>query len=252
MRRDSIAMRKNSVALDNTYKGRQRVESESGAPRITVRERSGCEIFCKRFIDLSISLMVVSVGFPFLLAVALLIKLTSKGPVFFTQERIGENGKDFTLFKFRTMRTDCDDSLHREFTRDFIQGQLPKSTLDEKKSSPYKLRNDPRVTAVGNFLRRTSLDEIPQFINVLRGEMSIVGPRPPLAYEYEYYEDWHKLRLTVKPGLTGLWQVSGRSSVPFHEMVMLDLYYIENWSLRLDTKIMLQTVPVMLVGTGGY
>ena len=245
-------MRKNSLALDSTYKDRHRAESDSGTPRITVRERSGCERFLKRFIDLSSSLLVLIVGFPFLFAVALLIKLTSKGPVFFTQERIREYGTVFTLYKFRTMKTNCDDSLHREFTRSFIQGQLPKSTLDEKESSPYKLKDDPRVTAVGNFLRRTSLDEIPQFINVLRGEMSIVGPRPPLAYEYEYYEDWHKLRLTVKPGLTGLWQVSGRSSVPFHEMVMLDLYYIENWSLRLDTKIMLQTVPVMLVGTGGH
>lgn len=245
-------MRKNSLALDSTYKDRHLAGSDSGTPRITVRERSGCERFLKRFIDLSISLFVLIVGFPFLFAVAVLIKITSKGPVFFTQERIREHGAVFTLYKFRTMKTDCDDSLHREFTRSFIQGQLPKSTLDEKESSTYKLKDDPRVTAVGNFLRRTSLDEIPQFINILRGEMSIVGPRPPLAYEYEYYEDWHKLRLTVKPGLTGLWQVSGRSSVPFHEMVMLDLYYIENWSLRLDTRIMLQTVPVMLVGTGGY
>lgn len=245
-------MRKNSLALDSTHKTRHLAESGSGTPRITVRERSGCERFLKRFIDLTSSLFVLVVGFPFLFAVALLIKLTSKGPVFFTQERIGKQGGNFTLYKFRTMKTDCDDSLHREFTRSFIQGQLPKSTLDEKESSPYKLKEDPRITAVGNFLRRTSLDEIPQFINVLRGEMSIVGPRPPLAYEYEYYEDWHKLRLTVKPGLTGLWQVSGRSSVPFHEMVMLDLYYIENWSLRLDTRIMLQTIPVMLVGTGGY
>ncbi len=245
-------MIKNSLALDSTYKDQHLAERDSGKPRITIRERSRCERFLKRFIDLSISLFVVIVGFPFLFAVALLIKITSKGPVFFTQERIGEQGNDFTLYKFRTMKTNCDDSLHREFTRSFIQGQLPKSALDEKESSQYKLKDDPRVTAVGNFLRRTSLDEIPQFINVLRGEMSIVGPRPPLVYEYEYYEDWHKLRLTVKPGLTGLWQVSGRSSVPFHEMVMLDLYYIEHWSLRLDTRIMLQTVPVMLVGTGGF
>ncbi len=252
MRQDSIAMRKNSLALDSTHKIQHLAQSDSGKPRITVRERSGWERFIKRFADASISLAVLVVGFPFLFAIALLIKVTSKGPVFFTQERIGEDGDNFTLFKFRTMRTDCDDTLHREFTREFIQGQLPKSTLDGKAAKPYKLKDDPRVTAVGGFLRRTSLDEIPQFINVLKGEMSIVGPRPPLAYEYEYYEDWHKLRMTVRPGLTGLWQVSGRSSVPFHEMVMLDLYYIENWSLRLDLRIMLQTVPVMLAGTGGY
>ena len=252
MRQDSIAMRKNSLALDSAHKARHLAESDSGTPRITVRERNGCERFLKRFIDASISLSVLVIGFPFLFAVALLIKLTSRGPVFFTQERIGEHGNIFTLYKFRTMKTNCDDSLHREFTRNFIQGQLPNSALDGEGSSTYKLKDDPRITAVGNFLRRTSLDEIPQFINILKGEMSIVGPRPPLAYEYEFYEDWHKLRLTVKPGLTGLWQVSGRSSVPFHEMVMLDLYYIENWSLRLDTKIMLQTIPVMLVGTGGF
>ncbi len=245
-------MRKNSLALDSAQKVQQLVERNSGTPRIVVRERSGSERFLKRLIDSCASLCVLVLGFPFLFAIALLIKLTSKGPVFFTQARIGENGRTFTMYKFRTMKTDCDDSLHREFTRNFIQGEVPKSTLDELESSVYKLKNDPRVTAVGNFLRRTSLDEIPQFINILKGEMSMVGPRPPLAYEYEYYEDWHKLRLTVKPGLTGLWQVSGRSSVPFHEMVMLDLYYIENWSLLLDTKIMLQTVPVMLVGTGGY
>jgi exopolysaccharide biosynthesis polyprenyl glycosylphosphotransferase len=251
-RQDSIAMRKNSLALDNAQKVQQLVERNAGTRRIAVRERSGSERFLKRLIDSFVSLCVMVLGFPFLLAIAVLIKITSKGPVFFTQARIGEYGKVFTMFKFRTMKTNCDDSLHREFTRDFIQGEVLKSTLDERESSVYKLKNDPRVTAVGNFLRRTSLDEIPQFINILKGEMSIVGPRPPLVYEYEYYEDWHKLRLTVKPGLTGLWQVSGRSSVPFHEMVMLDLYYIENWSLLLDTKIMLQTVPVMLVGIGGY
>jgi lipopolysaccharide/colanic/teichoic acid biosynthesis glycosyltransferase len=252
MRQDNIAMRKNSLALDSAQKIQHRVERDTATQGLVVRERSVLERLIKRFIDLSVSLMVLVIGLPFLLAIALLIKLTSKGPIFFRQERIGEKGHIFTLFKFRTMRIDCDDSLHREFTRDFIQGQLPKSTLDGREASPYKLKNDPRVTAVGNFLRRSSLDEIPQFINIFRGEMSIVGPRPPLAYEYEYYEDWHKLRMTVKPGLTGLWQVSGRSSVPFHEMVMLDLYYIENWSLGLDTKIMLQTVPVMLIGTGGY
>jgi lipopolysaccharide/colanic/teichoic acid biosynthesis glycosyltransferase len=123
---------------------------------------------------------------------------------------------------------------------------------DEENGRVFKLKNDPRVTAIGRFLRRTSLDELPQFINVLRGEMSLVGPRPPLAYELAHYKEWHRGRLAVKPGLTGLWQVSGRSTVPFDEMVMLDLYYIENWSLALDMKIILRTVPVMVFGLGGY
>ena len=129
---------------------------------------------------------------------------------------------------------------------------MSQSALDEPGDNLYKIAGDPRVTAVGSFLRKTSLDELPQFINILKGEMTIVGPRPPLEYEYKHYEDWHKLRLEVRPGLTGLWQVSGRSSVPFHEMVMLDLYYIEQWSLALDLKIMLRTLPVMLAGTGGF
>ena len=129
---------------------------------------------------------------------------------------------------------------------------MRQSTLDGKDSSIYKLKNDPRITSVGNFLRRTSLDELPQFINILKGEMTLVGPRPPLQYEYDCYKEWHKLRLSVKPGLTGLWQVNGRSSVPFHEMVKLDLYYIGNWSLLLDFKIVIRTVPVMFAGTGGY
>jgi lipopolysaccharide/colanic/teichoic acid biosynthesis glycosyltransferase len=116
----------------------------------------------------------------------------------------------------------------------------------------FKLQNDPRVTSIGRFLRKTSLDELPQFINVLHGEMTLVGPRPPLSYELAHYKEWHRGRLVVKPGLTGLWQVSGRSTVPFDEMVMLDLYYIENWSLALDMKIIARTVPVMLFGLGGY
>jgi lipopolysaccharide/colanic/teichoic acid biosynthesis glycosyltransferase len=150
------------------------------------------------------------------------------------------------------MRLNVDDGIHREFTRRFIEGRFSNSAVDEKSSSVYKLKDDPRVTPVGCFLRKTSLDEFPQFLNVLRGEMTIVGPRPPLAYEMEHYQDWHKLRLAVKPGLTGLWQVSGRSAVPFNEMVMLDLYYIEHWSLLLDLKIMLRTIPVMLFGSGGF
>ena len=245
-------MRKQSMALDSTQKLQQLTESLVSPAGLRFRERMWAERFFKRLIDIFASVLVVVVGFPFFLAIALLIKLTSKGPVFFYQQRIGEGGDIFTLYKFRTMRQDADDSIHREFTRSFIEGRMSNSSLDEKAPSIYKLADDPRVTSVGNFLRKTSLDELPQFINILRGEMTIVGPRPPLQYELEYYEEWHKLRLKVKPGLTGLWQVSGRSSVPLNEMVKLDLYYIEHWSLLLDLKIMLRTIPVMFFGSGGY
>jgi exopolysaccharide biosynthesis polyprenyl glycosylphosphotransferase len=245
-------MRKQSMALDTAQKFQQLTESLASPAGVRLRGRMWSERFVKRLIDVGAALFVAIIGFPFFLAVALLIKLTSRGPVFYSQKRIGEHGEVFTLFKFRTMRQNSDDSIHREFTRSFIEGRMPNSSLDEKTPSVYKLTNDPRVTSVGNFLRKTSLDELPQFINILRGEMTIVGPRPPLQYELEHYEEWHKLRLEVRPGLTGLWQVSGRSSVPFDEMVKLDLYYIEHWSLLLDFKIMLRTIPVMLFGSGGY
>ena len=240
------------MALDSTQNFQQLAESLVSPPGTRVRERMWVERFVKRSIDVMAALLVIVIGFPFYLAVALLIKLTSRGPVFYSQLRIGEQGEVFTLHKFRTMRQGADDSIHREFARSFIEGRMSNSSLDEKAPSVYKLTNDPRVTSVGNFLRKTSLDELPQFINILKGEMTIVGPRPPLQYELEYYEEWHKLRLEVKPGLTGLWQVSGRSSVPFNEMVKLDLYYIEHWTLLLDFKIMLRTIPVMLFGSGGY
>jgi lipopolysaccharide/colanic/teichoic acid biosynthesis glycosyltransferase len=252
LRRDNAAMRKYTAALDN-YTNAEPYGTAELATKTShaLFRRTWVDRFLKRTTDIVTSLGVLVIGFPFLLAIALLIKLTSKGPVFFKQERVGEDGETFALFKFRTMRTDCDDSLHREFTRNFIQGRLPEPSLDAGKSEVYKLTDDPRITAVGGFLRKTSLDELPQFINILKGEMTIVGPRPPLPYEYECYDEWHKLRLKVRPGLTGLWQVSGRSTVPFHEMVMMDIYYIENWSMLLDLKIMLKTVPVMLAGTGG-
>jgi lipopolysaccharide/colanic/teichoic acid biosynthesis glycosyltransferase len=241
-----------SAALDNTNDAEQ---SRTVNPALTVqyalRRRTAIERLVKRSIDVVAAALVLILGFPFFLAIALLIKITSRGPVFFIQNRIGEGGGEFALFKFRTMRPDSDDTLHREFTRNFIQGRLPETQLDGGNGATYKMVDDPRITAVGRFLRKTSLDELPQFINIFKGEMTIVGPRPPLPYEYECYDEWHKLRLKVRPGLTGLWQVSGRSSVPFHEMVAMDIYYIERWSLLLDLKIMLRTVPVMLGGTGG-
>jgi lipopolysaccharide/colanic/teichoic acid biosynthesis glycosyltransferase len=206
----------------------------------------------KRLVDVAFSLFVIIFGFPFYMLIAALIKLTSEGSVFFVQNRIGKHEMPFKMYKFRTMTVGNSDGAHRDFAKDFINGnnsgQVDKSTGQRM----FKMTSDPRVTSIGRFLRRTSLDELPQFLNVLKGEMTLVGPRPPLAYELPHYQEWHKKRLAVKPGLTGLWQVSGRSTVPFDEMVKLDINYIENWSFLLDLKIILRTIPVMLFGCGGY
>lgn len=201
----------------------------------------------KRTSDLSIAAVASLIILPFWLLFALLIKLDSKGPVFYKQERVGMDGRVFLFYKFRTMKTNTDDASHREFQRRYIAGQ-PEVKLASDGRPVYKLQRDPRVTRVGSWLRRLSLDELPQLLNVLRGDMSVVGPRPPIPYEVESYELWHRKRLDMKPGMTGLWQVSGRNRLPFDEMVRLDLFYIENWSLLLDLKIILRTLPVMLRG----
>jgi lipopolysaccharide/colanic/teichoic acid biosynthesis glycosyltransferase len=212
--------------------------------------RSRLDMGVKRAIDFAVSLVVLVFGLPFHALLALLIRLTSDGPVLYVQERIGEDGRPFRMFKYRTMMNGNNDELHRSFAKDFINGKT--NGNDGSSGNVFKIVDDPRVTSIGKFLRKTSLDELPQFVNVLKGEMSLVGPRPPLTYELDHYQEWHKRRLSVKPGLTGLWQVSGRSTVPFDEMVALDLHYIQNWSLLLDVKIILRTVPVMLSGLGGY
>ena len=210
---------------------------------------SGARIL-KRTFDLATSALVIILLLPLWLLIALLIKLDSRGPIFYTQERVGMDGRLFLLYKFRTMIADSDPELHREYQRAFIAGRAEANLGDAQKPT-YKLFADPRITRVGKLLRRTSLDEVPQLINVLMGDMSIVGPRPPIPYEVEAYELWHRKRLDMKPGLTGLWQVSGRNRLPFEEMVRLDLFYIENWSLLLDLKIILRTGFVM-IGREGY
>src|ERR1041384_5089508 len=201
----------------------------------------------KRTFDLMISAFAIVVLSPLWLLIALLIKLDSKGPVFYTQERVGMDGRLFLLYKFRTMKAGADSELHREYQKAFIAGRAEANMGNDHKPT-YKLLADPRITRIGKFLRRTSLDEVPQLFNVLSGDMSLVGPRPPIPYEVEAYELWHRKRLDMKPGLTGLWQVSGRNRLPFEEMVRLDLFYIENWSLLLDLKIILRTGFVMLGG----
>jgi exopolysaccharide biosynthesis polyprenyl glycosylphosphotransferase len=203
----------------------------------------------KRTSDIVIATLTLAVLSPFWLLISLLIKFDSKGPVFYAQERVGMDGRIFVVYKFRTMRTNSDSEIHREYQRKFIAGHAEANVGDDEKPA-YKLRDDPRITRVGRLLRRFSLDEVPQLFNVLRGDMSIVGPRPPIPYEVEAYELRHRKRLDMKPGLTGLWQVSGRNRLPFEEMVKLDLFYIENWSLLFDLKIILRTVMVMLRGDG--
>ncbi|MDT7778296.1 MAG: hypothetical protein QOC99_808 [Acidobacteriota bacterium] len=201
----------------------------------------------KRAFDLSVALLALVLLAPLWIVVALLIKLDSKGPVLYRQERVGMDGRIFLFLKFRTMLTGADDSEHREYQRRYIEGR-PDTNLGDSRRPVYKLHDDPRVTRTGRWLRRTSLDELPQLLNVLRGDMSVVGPRPPIPYEVEAYALWHRKRLDMKPGMTGLWQVSGRNRLSFDEMVKLDLFYIENWSLWLDLKIMLRTLPVLLRG----
>jgi len=201
----------------------------------------------KRAFDIVVATLALVLLLPLWVLMAVLIKLDSKGPVLYRQERVGMDGRIFLFLKFRTMRTGADDRIHREFQRQYIEGR-PETNLGDSLRPVYKLHDDPRVTRTGRWLRRTSLDELPQLLNVLRGDMSLVGPRPPIPYEVEAYALWHRKRLDMKPGMTGLWQVSGRNRLSFDEMVKLDLFYIENWSLWLDLKIMLRTLPVLLRG----
>ena len=197
----------------------------------------------KRAFDVAVAVVLIIISAPLLIVIAIGIKLTSSGPVFFTQERVGKDGKPFTLLKFRTMHQDADNRIHREYMQRLINGEVDASDDEE---ALYKLQDDPRITEFGHFLRRTSLDELPQLFNVLAGSMSLVGPRPPIPYEVNAYKSWHLQRLSVKPGITGLWQVSGRSSTTFDEMVRLDLEYIARRSFQTDLKILFQTIPATL------
>ncbi|GAC1675314.1 MAG: hypothetical protein PVS2B2_10180 [Candidatus Acidiferrum sp.] len=206
----------------------------------------------KRFIDVMGSLFALILFGPLFAMIAIAIKLTSKGPVFFKQERLGECGKPFTVLKFRSMRTDCDSKIHQQYVSQFISGKVDASEQGGQRPV-FKIQKDPRVTSVGSFLRKTSLDELPQFWNVVRGEMSLVGPRPPVAYEFRAYDVWHRRRvLEIKPGITGLWQVEGRSRTRFDDMVRLDLKYARGWSIWLDLKIMLQTPAAVIMGDGAH
>ena len=213
-----------------------------GVPLIGVQEieiSRGKTLF-KRAMDVAISLVGLVVLIPLLILIALAIRLDSRGPVIFRQIRVGKGERVFAMYKFRSMREGAEEEQEQLMDQNEASGPL------------FKIKNDPRVTGVGRFLRRSSLDEVPQLVNVLMGHMSLVGPRPAPPAEVQRYQPWHKRRLEVCPGLTGLWQVSGRSQLTFDEMVLLDLYYIENWSPGLDFQIMLRTVPQFLFGNGAY
>jgi exopolysaccharide biosynthesis polyprenyl glycosylphosphotransferase len=222
---------------------RWQVDELGGIPIVTIRSgpSDGWPLLAKRFIDVCGSTLLLTVLAPLFVGVALLIKLDSSGPVFFVQERVGLNGRRFKLFKFRTMVVGAD------------QQQQALERLNEAAGPVFKIKSDPRITRVGRFLRRYSIDELPQLFNVLKGEMSLVGPRPLPVRDVERIDArGHKRRLSVKPGVTCLWQVNGRSNVSFNEWVRMDLEYIDKWSLGLDLKILLKTIPAVLKGSGAY
>jgi len=203
----------------------------------------------KRLLDVLASAIILLLTLPVFLVVAALIKLKSPGPVFFRQSRVGEQGRSFMMLKFRTMHVNNDASMHKQFVSQMIKGVAP--TGGGSNDTAFKIVNDPRVTPIGRVLRQTSLDELPQLWNVLRGDMSLVGPRPPLQYEVAQYKPWHYRRvLEAKPGITGLWQVSGRSRTTFDDMVRLDLRYAKNPSAWADIKILLATPRAVISGKG--
>lgn len=213
--------------------------------------RKRLPLVIKRSIDIVGSGALLLVLSPFLLVISALIKLTSEGPVIFEQERLGQYGARFRCLKFRTMYTNNDPKIHQEYVQKYIAGSSGLDNSNGADKPVYKLVKDPRITLIGSFLRKTSLDELPQFWNVLRGDMSLVGPRPPVPYEFEVYDIWHRRRvLEIRPGVTGLWQISGRNRTRFDEMVRLDLRYCQNWSIWLDVKILLATPRAVFNGGG--
>jgi exopolysaccharide biosynthesis polyprenyl glycosylphosphotransferase len=221
-------------------------------PDLSSRDQSRkAQAIIKRGMDLVGSMAALILFAPLFGVIALAVKLSSEGPVFFRQERVGEHGRPFIFLKFRSMRVNNDVGVHKQWFNNYLNGQTTERISNG--TTVIKLTKDPRVTRVGRFLRRTSLDELPQFVNVLRGEMSLVGPRPPIPYEVDSYQSWHRGRvLEAKPGITGLWQVKGRGRVSFDEMVRLDLQYARTWSLWLDIKILLKTPKAVLFGEGAY
>ena len=243
----------------NQYNGEgdwSSLEDEDNAVYTDILSRNLSSLFMrsvKRIFDIVGSLFGIILASPLMLIIAVLIKLNSPGPVLFRQERFGFLGRRFTFLKFRSMVTNADQTIHESYVTDLINGQHGKINRGTTGRPLYKMNDDPRITPIGYILRKTSLDELPQLFNILKGEMSLVGPRPPIPYEVEKYKLWHWGRFfEVKPGLTGLWQVSGRSKTSFDDMVRLDLRYGDNWSLWLDIKIIFKTFHAVLSTEGAY
>jgi lipopolysaccharide/colanic/teichoic acid biosynthesis glycosyltransferase len=239
---------------DWDHEGDQRPSNPTLYPDLSQRENAtkGLRVM-KRIMDVTVSLLALVFLAPLFLMIAAAIKATSKGPIFFRQRRIGQYGKSFVFLKFRSMYVNNDAGAHKAYVQKLIAGKADKQPSDGNGEGVYKLTRDPRITRVGGFLRKTSLDELPQFINVLRGEMSMVGPRPPVPYEVEAYDIWHRRRLLeAKPGITGLWQVSGRSRVKFDDMVRLDLQYARTCSPWTDMKILWRTPGAVVLGDGAH
>ena len=231
-----------SISLDlyNLHIAQTRQTDFNGYPLLEFETFHAQEwqLFIKRLIDIAISAVMLFLFSPLMVLVAILIKITSRGPVFFKQIRCGLNGRKFIFFKFRSMVANAD-----ELKNDLMQH-------NEMDGPVFKMKRDPRITPFGHFLRRTSIDELPQLFNVLKGDMSIVGPRPPLVNEVENYQIWQRRRLSLKPGITCIWQVSGRNKIGFDQWMKMDLDYIDHWSLLLDAKILIRTIFVVLIGYG--
>ena len=230
------------------------VESYADIPLIMLSQSTNKSISYpfKRLFDVLVSLTAIVVLLPLFALIAVGIKFSSPGPVFFKQTRIGKEGRPFDFYKFRSMHAGNVDARHQEFVQNFIKEGCAEQKPAKDEINVFKITNDPRIFPFGKFIRKTSLDEFPQFFNVLKGDMSLVGPRPCLPYEWEIYEPWHKSRLNCLPGCTGMWQALGRSTVSFKEMVLLDLYYVSNMSIFLDLRIVLNTFPVIFLGKGAF
>jgi lipopolysaccharide/colanic/teichoic acid biosynthesis glycosyltransferase len=209
----------------------------------------GLNCIVKRGFDITVATLMIMAVSPILVLAAVAIRLVDGGPLLFRQIRVGIHGKPFELLKFRTMRTQCSDTVHREYVKGWIRRDAAGQS-EANGTEVYKIGSDERVTPIGHWLRRFSIDELPQLLNVLYGNMSLIGPRPAMPYELELYQEWHRHRLDAPPGITGLWQVSGRNRLSFEEMVQLDIEYIEDWSLVGDMGILLRTLPAMLQGSG--
>lgn len=229
--------KKGSEAVDTLLNHKMHTQSQE-LSSVAVAGDSGMPLW-KRALDLTIIMVCLPVIVLVAAAVALLVKCGSRGPVIFRQERVGYKGQTFTCFKFRTMHVDAETNSHRGYTAELIKAETPMTKLDAKR--------DPRVIPFGSIIRATGLDELPQLLNVVRGEMSIVGPRPCIPYEYEMYEPWQRRRFEATPGLTGLWQVSGKNRTTFNQMINLDIEYSKRASLWLDLKIILKTVPALVI-----